>query len=34
MSIPRTVAEILREHVTLAVEGIDRSYLDAYVPAL
>jgi len=24
MRIPRTVAEILREHVTLEVEGIDR----------
>lgn len=34
MSIPRTVAEILREHVTLEVEGIDRMYLNVYVPAL
>src|ERR1051326_2779923 len=34
MSIPRTVAEILREHVTLEVEGIDRMYLNIYVPAL
>ena len=34
MSIPRTVAEILREHVTLAVEGVDRMYLNVYVPAL
>src|SRR5437870_129916 len=34
MSLPRTVAEILREHVTLEVEGIDRMYLNAYVPRL
>jgi hypothetical protein len=34
MSLPRTVAEVLREHVTLEVEGIDRMYLNVYVPAL
>jgi hypothetical protein len=34
MSLPRSVAEILREHVTLEVEGIDRMYLNAYVPRL
>ena len=34
MSLPRTVTEILREHVTLEVEGIDRMYLNAYVPGL
>jgi len=34
MSLPRTVAEVLREHVTLDVEGIDRMYLNVYVPAL
>src|SRR6202140_44314 len=34
MSISRTVAEVLREHVTLEVEGIDRMYLNVYVPAL
>ena len=34
MSLPRTVAEILREHVTLEVEGIDRVYLNVYVPRL
>jgi hypothetical protein len=28
------VAEIIREHVTLEVEGIDRMYLNAYVPGL
>ncbi len=34
MSLPRTAAEILREHVTLEVECIDRMYLNAYVPQL
>jgi hypothetical protein len=34
MSLPRTVAEILREHVTLEVESIDRMYLNVYVPPL
>ena len=34
MSIPRSVAEILRQHVTLAVECIDRMYLNVYVPRL
>src|SRR6266852_9676705 len=34
MSLPRTVAEVLREHVTLEVECIDRMYLNAYVPGL
>jgi len=34
MSIPRTVADVLRQHVTLEVEGIDRMYLNVYVPAL
>src|SRR5450631_4093747 len=34
MSIPRTVAEVLREHVTLEVEGIDRMYLNVFVPVL
>jgi len=34
MTIGRTVAEILKEHVTLEVEGIDRLYLNAYVPRL
>ncbi len=31
MSLPQTVAEVLREHVTLEVEGIDRMYLNVYV---
>src|SRR5215471_9542548 len=34
MSLPRTVAEVLRDHVTLEVEGIDRMYLNVYVPDL
>ena len=28
MSVPRSVTEILREHVTLTVECIDRLYLN------
>lgn len=34
MSISRSVAEVLREHVTLEIEGIDRMYLNVYVPQL
>ena len=34
MSLPRNVAEILNQHVTLEVEGIDRMYLNVYVPRL
>ena len=34
MSLPRTVAEVLNEHVTLEVEGIDRMYLNVYQPWL
>jgi len=34
MSLPPSVAEILREHVTLEVECIDRMYLNGYVPRL
>ena len=34
MSVPRTVAEVLRQHVTLEVEGIDRMYLNVYQPRL
>ena len=29
--IPHNVAEIIRQHVTLEVEGIDRPYLNGYV---
>jgi hypothetical protein len=31
---PQSVAEVLREHVVLEVEGIDRMYLNVYVPVL
>ena len=34
MSVARTVAEVIREHVTLEVEGIDRMYLNVYQPKL
>lgn len=34
MSVPRSVAEILQQHVTLTVECIDRMYLNVYVPRL
>lgn len=34
MSIPRSVADVLREHVTLEVESIDRMYLNVYQPRL
>ena len=34
MSIPQSVAEVMRDHVSLEIEGIDRMYLNVYVPAL
>ena len=34
MSVPQSVATILREHVTLEVESLDRLYLNVYVPTL
>ncbi len=34
MTVPRTVGAILSEHTTLEVEGIDRMYLNVYVPPL
>ena len=34
MSIPRSVADVLKNHVTLEVEGIDRMYLNVYQPKL
>jgi hypothetical protein len=34
MTVARSVAEILSDHVTLEVEGIDRMYLNAVVPIL
>src|SRR5687768_7557714 len=32
--VPQNVAEIIRSHVVLAVESIDRMYLNGYVPGL
>lgn len=34
MSVPQSVAEVLRKHVTLEVESLDRLYLNVYVPRL
>jgi hypothetical protein len=34
MSLPRTVADVIRQHVTLEVECIDRMYLNVYQPNL
>src|SRR5438132_9766362 len=34
MSVPRSVAEVIRQHVTLEAEGIDRMYLNVYQPRL
>jgi len=34
MSVPHTVADVIRQHVTLEVEGIDRMYLNVYQPKL
>ena len=34
MSVPRTVADVIRQHITLEVEGIDRMYLNGYQPKL
>src|SRR5690242_16664588 len=34
MSIPRRVADVIRRHVSLEVEGIDRMYLSVYQPKL
>ena len=34
MSVPQSVATILRDHVTLEVESFDRLYLNVYVPTL
>ena len=34
MSIPRSVAEVIKKHVTLEAEGIDRMYLNVYQPKL
>jgi hypothetical protein len=32
--VSQNVAEIIKNHVTLEVEGIDRMYLNGYVPGL
>jgi hypothetical protein len=34
MTLPRSVADVLAEHVTFEVESIDRMYLNVYVPGL
>ena len=34
MSVPRSVADVIRKHVTLEVEGLDRMYLNVYQPTL
>jgi hypothetical protein len=34
MSLPRTVADVIRGHVTLELECIDRLYLNVYQPSL
>src|SRR6266480_6573129 len=34
MTLPRTVADVLADHVVFEVECIDRMYLNVYVPQL
>ena len=34
MRLPRSAAEVLRDHVVLEIESIDRMYLNMYVPHL
>jgi hypothetical protein len=34
MTLPHSVATVLKEHVNLEVESIDRMYLNVYVPPL
>ena len=34
MSIPKSVAETIEDHVVLEIEGIDRMYLNVYQPKL
>lgn len=34
MNLPQTVSEVLRDHVVLECESIDRMYLNVYVPQL
>jgi len=34
MTLPRSVSEVIAEHVTFEVECIDRMYLNVYAPGL
>jgi hypothetical protein len=34
MTLPRTVADVLSDHVVFEVECVDRMYLNVYVPTL
>src|SRR5215472_19257806 len=34
MTLPRSVSDVLKDHVTLEVEGIDRMYVNVYQPRL
>ena len=34
MTLPRTVADVLADHVVFEVECMDRMYCNAYVPQL
>src|SRR5882724_3718595 len=34
MSLPRSVSDVLAQHLTLEVESIDRMYLNIYIPQL
>src|SRR3954447_18029825 len=34
MTLPRTVAEVMSEHVVFEIECVDRMYLNVYVPKL
>ena len=34
MSLPSSAGEILKKHITLEVESIDRMYLNVYVPRI
>jgi hypothetical protein len=34
MTLPHSVCEVLRDHVVLENESIDRMYLNVYVPQL
>jgi hypothetical protein len=34
MTLPRTVADVLSQHVLFEIESIDRMYLNVFVPQL